>query len=705
VFRGARVLSRDALFLCAMTVRTLRHKVGVGMALLTALLSSWLAGCRTREQPKPVVIAPGYPELAGGPILGASYELARILPQGDAPIYFVPSRREFVVAGLGYVYRYGEAGELRDLHERGSESTQRIHEVGLNDRMYCTSDVAVLPQWLAADSADEAVDDVQAWFDGADDFEVVLDATTQLAYALVRRGDSAQQRVSRAIYAWLIAHNELLEKQAPLFRDSTVLLHCRRAMHLKALPWRTKDTESPLQVEKYQRVSEPEVERSWFDTHFSFGHADHWRPPHHGLADVRLRHDNDELRFRVRMGEDPSATFGEKLISSVRRVELPESLRRPDSAELVLRADDGGLYILRKQGHEADAAARERYFATRPMSFVLRGLKPMLGVWSGLRFFNGRVEDFADTELAAAVPAQPRSLPSELHFYWDAPKLGEYETWEVATADGSVEGRAGLSIALVFDRQALFTAIAHFPAEAALEYRIDATHYKQGVWLSVTLSDGQKTVPLPKTRMGSHDRRMSAGSSGTNSYVSAQHFQHLLQQASARSDPRATEELLSHLADMPAHALKLDAEDHAHGLERFVNLEKHAGHDDVVRAAFALFLKKIQPHLEPNTRVAQKLAVNVLAVSGLDKTLYEQVWSQLLHGDEQAAKLSEPKLLFNLACYASRVGNKPGMLYFAERALQLGKQPADFTRDRDFDPYRDDADLAALLQRYRGAAD
>jgi|GEM_PF-4674134 len=685
----------------------MRHKIGVAMALWTALV----AACGTREQPAQI-IEPGYPELTDGKIIqGARHELANILTQWDAQIYFMPARREFVVAGLGYNYRYSEAGELRDVQEHSTEAEQRIHRAGLTDSLYCTTDVAALSHWAAdtaLDDSDDAALDVAAWFNEADDFEVVLDPTVQRAYALVRRGDRKRHRVSRTIYAWLIAQNKIHETYNPIVKPTTTLLHCQRAIQLDFLEWRSSDRASPLHIDKYQREVPHRPKRSWFDFGFSFGHGGgQWRPAYHGPADVRLQHQGDALRFRITIGEDPSATFRETLYPWMYRLEVPESLRGPDSAVFIVLAynDDRprrekGLYIVRRQGLVADATTRARYFTERPLSFALRGLQPMAGEWSGVRYFNGRREDFARGDLTETVAAKPRSLPSELHFFWQAPKLGEYETWDVATADGSLDGHDELTVRLVFDRQALLAAIARFAPDAALELGIDAHHYKQAVWLSVTLSDGNKRVLLPKTRMGSHDHPMSEGSSGTESFVSRQHFEHLLQLATSRADAETSEALLVHLADMPEHALRFDAIDYALGMERFVNVQKHAGRDDVVRAAFALFLQKIHPHLPPNARVLQQLAVNMLAVHDLDKALYEQIWSQLLRGDEQAASFSEPKLLFNLACYEARVGNKPGMLHFAERALQLGTQPASFRVDRDFDSYKTDTDFEGLLLRY-----
>jgi hypothetical protein len=90
----------------------------------------------------------------------------------------------------------------------------------------------------------------------------------------------------------------------------------------------------------------------------------------------------------------------------------------------------------------------------------------------------------------------------------------------------------------------------------------------------------------------------------------------------------------------------------------------------------------------------------VLASRCLNDELFDAVWRRCLRGDEYGAELSHPVLLFNLSCFEARIGNKHGMLHFAERALERGKLPDQFRKDSDFEAYRQDPDFEALLLRY-----
>jgi hypothetical protein len=53
---------------------------------------------------------------------------------------------------------------------------------------------------------------------------------------------------------------------------------------------------------------------------------------------------------------------------------------------------------------------------------------------------------------------------------------------------------------------------------------------------------------------------------------------------------------------------------------------------------------------------------------------------------------------YNLACYHAVTGDRAQMLRFVKRSMELGKSPAQFAADSDFDRWRDDPDFVALMK-------
>jgi hypothetical protein len=172
-----------------------------------------------------------------------------------------------------------------------------------------------------------------------------------------------------------------------------------------------------------------------------------------------LLHYGDELLFRVkiRRGSPPDDERRYDPFFEVRTV--GRELRDPSTAVFFLVGDGGwsrepnerGMWIMRPRSKAARPAGAERYFETRSLRVVVRGLKPLKGRFTGLRYFNGASEDIDATDISLQVPANARALPSELHFTWDVETLPELEWRSVATALDTEDRRDAFRITLEFD--------------------------------------------------------------------------------------------------------------------------------------------------------------------------------------------------------------------------------------------------------------
>lgn len=89
---------------------------------------------------------------------------------------------------------------------------------------------------------------------------------------------------------------------------------------------------------------------------------------------------------------------------------------------------------------------------------------------------------------------------------------------------------------------------------------------------------------------------------------------------------------------------------------------------------------------------AQELLRNAFAAVGEDRDRLGQLVA-LVPADASA------ELRFNIACAYAVVGDRPAMLRAVEDALVAGASPEAVRRDPDFERYRDDHELRALLER------
>lgn len=128
-----------------------------------------------------------------------------------------------------------------------------------------------------------------------------------------------------------------------------------------------------------------------------------------------------------------------------------------------------------------------------------------------------------------------------------------------------------------------------------------------------------------------------------------------------------------------------------------VRLEAHDG----ARAAdlYTSYIKRVYPHLGPHhkmTDVASMALVISLVYNKPD--VAESAINTLLGGAEMNMKeLQNETLLYNLACYYARHGDKPKLLEAAELAVSQGKTADQFLNDSDFSDYGTDPDFLEAI--------
>lgn len=113
------------------------------------------------------------------------------------------------------------------------------------------------------------------------------------------------------------------------------------------------------------------------------------------------------------------------------------------------------------------------------------------------------------------------------------------------------------------------------------------------------------------------------------------------------------------------------------------------------------YLAQVYPHVGKYTRDdKQAYNVGVIASQTLafamrtdERDLAEAVMATLVGPGFDPAVQTNATLMYNLACYYALTSDKAHMLQAIAHARRLGKPPAQFLRDTDFDRYRQDAEF------------
>lgn len=98
-----------------------------------------------------------------------------------------------------------------------------------------------------------------------------------------------------------------------------------------------------------------------------------------------------------------------------------------------------------------------------------------------------------------------------------------------------------------------------------------------------------------------------------------------------------------------------------------------------------------------NDQARQRVLAQLLAVAGARQDSGAQAAVMRL----VPSTVAHPILAYNLACTSARQNDRDAMLKYAERALALGRLPAQFRADADFAPYLQDKQFLELLDAVR----
>ncbi len=379
----------------------------------------------------------------------------------------------------------------------------------------------------------------------------------------------------------------------------------------------------------------------------------------------------------------------------------PRSYLHHPGEEALLRhyEKDIGLYVVRPRGAVPAPATGREAGTWRP-------------VFSGPTTHSYAVS--GSVEFAAAPAAHTWLRPPEARRRLDGlgpqipvealwPALGELPLaltlqWNASSEEEDIRLRIDLPMA---ETRSAFARLAGGKGPVELVVQVpDLQGPVSG--MSVLLRSGSLQQALPGARiayLGQPPRSASARAAALRALQEAN--------TAAQRSPGALPAFLQAAQDLAQDLQRAQdvSADITHAYAQLIN--HFNGQRDLASSSRLVrhYLAQVYPHVSKYRR-DDKEAYNVgviasqtlaFALHTNESDLAQAVMATLIGAGFDPAVQTNGTLMYNLACYYALTGDRARMLQAAARARSLGKSPAQFLQDADFDRYKQDAEFLQVV--------
>lgn len=441
-----------------------------------------------------------YVRLAGNLIKGDRLELSAVEPSPRCLIYFARSRREFIVHGDRFIYRYRNDGELLDLIEAERLSNRRsfYHSgVYFHESHYIDWELTADPQPkpYAENMSDDGLSEtaLNSLIIAADWVDYDNNTEEKTAELFLLKDSRWTKIVSRHLFPL-----SEYEERDPRRRQTALLIQERQrnvnqpvVRLVEDKQWNLNAKDSPLQVVRFDKQGRSR--KSFMDIN---SHS--WEGLY-GHAYLKLAQYGDVLHFQIETARkqefqpDLQAMHVRDIDGDTASVVFVALYDRSSGYR---PADEIGLYLLRPISREPVRAVEDltRLYNLR---FEAERLLPRQGQWRELHFFNGQRE-MLGVEFSDNVAEKPRAIPSALFLYWKFSQEPKDKLIRVSNGNTAIRLRqtSGVLIGFYFDKSEMQQAFSILGNQSNISLKLEAEQFDIGDSITFSLENSKQKISL-----------------------------------------------------------------------------------------------------------------------------------------------------------------------------------------------------------------
>ncbi len=688
--------------------------------------------------------AKDFPQLYENRVSSDNYEITKLIDGPIDALYKNHRTGDYIAQTSSRLWKINAKGQVIDYFSPSEfyASGLILDKEGFSDWVF-TGDKQIKPYGKTLDAKDYSDQQLFAAFDQAEAIEFIERDETGFAY-LYQQGQisildisNRRDQIDDFYFRQSVSKDYNLRSRETDIRASRFEKYDQKNKPFETLSSSRKDSIENLKFIDFKKVATHRpmsITETFFENLlgriYSVGSRHDYGYPV-GYTQYQLTYHNEQLHFSIFSDKEYDSVeawnfqvIADKAQNADDLLFMAINYRRHYLDELNEKSllpyyeQDVGLYVVREKIphnqnknpqwqlsysglHSYDSISGHIQFAAplEPVFYWFRQDRPMpAAAKADLDHFGRR------TNIASPVL---KTLPVSLDFHWSDFKRDRNFRLVVNHQDAEFYKREDTQVAikLYFDSQELQQAFAQFAdAKDTIELNLDLQERAFGGELVISVKNGKKAIVLKNTQFDYQEIPYAPKSPPIKFGKMQQELFLAYEESLFSFNPDKFLGKLDQLKQLNAISdYSTSISYYFANLSLMLNIKGRFPENTKLFTRYFLLHQEIAQAPKDET---QRKNLIVLAAQGIylgsnsqNKDLNHQVIKILVDPNLDLAKETNRVFLFNLACYYAVNHNKPQMLKMTIRAIELGKNPEDFLKDKDFTDYWQDTDFLKAIKK------
>lgn len=420
-----------------------------------------------------------------------------------------------------------------------------------------------------------------------------------------------------------------------------------------------------------------------------------------GIACVALPYGDEILHCRLHIVREATDTREKKYLYDAAIYSAPLGQAQSDSAQFVQLytrilssrpREEQGLYVIRRKTTPHQQESKDHILGLKYLGDTTASV-----CWQAIHYPTAASEFFDDSH-SGTLAERKRQAPKTIDLTWHSTTIRPNKTPTLFQCNNTFfTAKQPTSLCLDLTKSNLTSALKQLNASTPVYLSLESQAVGGGFILQLSVSSEQQSLYLQNYAIKIKDDKTQPENQPPTT-THHEFVRNALPQLLTHTDSRIAFYVQYALSLQENFWQKLAAE-HAYPLAEVMHTALAQGDMDTACRWFTVFDRCLSPHLKEHTALLEFVAADmvVVAIEKAQAPLYEKVRERLL-SNKPADRISDARLLFNMACYAARTNNKPALLELTRQALTKGKSKSDFSGDKDFAQFQNDSEFARLMK-------